>query len=58
MVVPPLEQLDAAVPGVSAAAVNGSMQPQPPLRFPLAQITPTQDLVEAGAAGKVLIDLP
>lgn len=52
------DQLDAAVRGVSAAVADGSLRPQPPLRFPLAQIAHAHDLVEAGAPGKVLIDLP
>ncbi len=51
-------QLDAAVGGVTAAVGDGSLQPQPPVRFPLEQIAQAHDLVQAGAPGKVLIDLP
>lgn len=52
------DQLDAAVKGVFAAVSDGSLRPQPPLRFPLEQIAQAHDLVEVGAPGKVLIDLP
>ncbi len=52
------DQLDAAVQGVFAAVADGSLRPQPPLRFPLEQIAQAHDLVEAGAPGKVLVDLP
>ena len=52
------DQLDAAVRGVSAAVADGSLRPQPPVRFPLEHIAQAHDLVEAGAPGKVLLDLP
>lgn len=51
-------QLDAAVEGVSAAVADGSLRAQPPVHFPLEQIAQAHDLVQAGAPGKVLIDLP
>lgn len=31
---------------------------QPPVRYPLAQVAQAHDRVEAGAPGKVLLDLP
>lgn len=51
-------ELDAAVEGVSAAVADGSLRAQPPVRFGLERIAQAHDLVEAGAPGKVLIDLP
>lgn len=52
------DELDAAAGGVRAAVADGSLRAQPPVRFPLEQIAKAHDLVEAGAPGKVLIDLP
>jgi len=51
-------QLDAAVAGVCAAVSDGALRAQPAVRYPLARIAQAHDLVEAGAPGKVLLDLP
>jgi NADPH2:quinone reductase len=51
-------ELDAAVEGVTAAVADGSLRGQPPVRFPLEQIARAHDMVEGGAPGKVLIDVP
>jgi len=52
------DQLDAAVEGVSAAVADGALQAQPPVRHPLDQVAQAHDRVEAGAPGKVLLELP
>lgn len=52
------DQLDAAAAGVSAAVADGTLRVQPAVRFPLEQVAHAHDLVETGAPGKVLIDLP
>lgn len=48
--------LDAAAAGVAAAAAD--LPRLPVTRFPLAEVAAAHDAVEAGALGKVLIDLP
>ena len=50
--------LDAAVAGVGAALAEGALPPLPAVRFPLAEVAAAHDAVQAGAPGKVLLDLP
>ena len=50
--------LDAAVTGVSRALAAGDLPSLPVTRFPLAEIAAAHDAVQAGALGKVLVDLP
>lgn len=50
--------LDAAVAGVVAAVAAGELPGLPVTRFPLEQIRAAHDAVQAGALGKVLVDLP
>lgn len=52
------EDLDAAVEGVSSALAEGALPAMPTLHRPLEQVGAAQDLVLAGAPGKVLLDLP
>lgn len=54
----PPEAIAAAVEGVSAALRDGVLTTPPLHRFPLEQTAAAHDAVEAGAVGKVLIDLP
>ena len=48
----------AAVADIDAALRTGALTPLPVTRFPLAEIAAAHDAVEAGAVGKVLVDLP
>jgi len=48
----------AAVADIDAALRAGALTPLPVTRFPLAEIAAAHDAVEAGAVGKVLVDLP
>ncbi len=50
--------LDAAVAGVSAAVAADDLPALPTVRHPLSAVGAAQDEVLAGAAGKVLLDLP
>jgi len=50
--------LDAAVAGVCVAVADGALPALPVVRRTLEQVGAAQDEVLAGAAGKVLIDLP
>lgn len=50
--------LDAAVAGVSAAVAAGDLPALPVTRFPLSRVADAHDAVQAGATGKVLLDLP
>jgi NADPH2:quinone reductase len=50
--------LRSAVDGVSQAVAAGALSTLPLHRFPLAEAAAAHDAVEAGAVGKVLIDLP
>jgi len=54
----PEEAKLAAVAGIDAALRAGALTPLPVTRFPLADIAAAHDAVEAGAVGKVLVDLP
>lgn len=50
--------LDAAAAGVASAVADGALPGLPVTRYPLAEVGAAQDAVLAGAAGKVLLDLP
>jgi NADPH:quinone reductase len=54
----PAEAMDQAVTDISAALVAGALTELPVTRFPLDQIAAAQDAVEAGAVGKVLLEIP
>jgi NADPH2:quinone reductase len=54
----PEEAIRAAVAAVSEAVRAGALTTLPLHRFPLEQAAAAHDAVEAGAVGKVLIDLP
>ncbi|MCW2966355.1 MAG: NADPH:quinone reductase [Solirubrobacteraceae bacterium] len=54
----PVPALHAAVAGVSEAVVAGALTTLPLLRFDLEHTADAHRAVEAGAVGKVLIDLP
>lgn len=49
--------IDMAVAGVSAALQAGALSELPVHRFPLEQAAAAQDAVQAGAVGKVLLDV-
>jgi len=53
----PEEAKRAAVADIEAALRAGALSPLPATRFPLAEIAAAHDAVEAGAVGKVLVDL-
>lgn len=50
--------LDAAVTGVSEAVAAGDLPSLPVTRFALSDVAAAHAAVEAGTAGKVLLDLP
>lgn len=54
----PAEAMDQAVTDVSAALAAGALTALPITRFPLDQIVAAQEGVEAGAVGKVLLEIP
>jgi NADPH2:quinone reductase len=54
----PAEALGAAVAGVSEAVADGALTTLPLHRFPLERAADAHDAVEAGAVGKVVIDVP
>jgi len=54
----PREALTAAVEGVSRALEVGALTTLPLHRFPLERAAEAHDAVQAGAVGKVLIDIP
>jgi NADPH2:quinone reductase len=54
----PEEAKLAAVADIDEALRTGVLTPLPATRFPLAEIAAAHDAVEAGAVGKVLVDLP
>ena len=54
----PPEAITAAVDGVSAAVTGGALTPLPLHRFALQDIAAAHDAVEAGAVGKVVVDVP
>jgi NADPH2:quinone reductase len=54
----PAEWLARAVDEVNAAAAAGDLSELPAHRFPLDEIAAAHEAVEAGAVGKVLVDIP
>jgi NADPH2:quinone reductase len=50
--------LDAATTDITAALRDGALRPLPALHFPLADIADAHAAVEAGAIGKVIVDIP
>jgi len=54
----PEEAKLTAVADIDAALRSGALTPLPATRFPLAEIASAHDAVEAGAVGKVLVDVP
>lgn len=54
----PAEAMDQAVADISAALAAGALTELPVTRFPLEEVADAQDAVEAGAVGKVLIEIP
>jgi NADPH2:quinone reductase len=54
----PAEAMDRAVTDISAAAAAGALTELPVTRFPLDQAAAAQDAVEAGAVGKVVLEIP
>ena len=54
----PSDALRAAVEGVSRALEVGALTTLPLHRFPLERAADAHDAVQAGAVGKVLIDIP
>jgi NADPH2:quinone reductase len=53
-----VEAVRAAVEGVSDALRAGALTPLPVHRFPLERTADAHDAVEAGAVGKVVVDVP
>ena len=54
----PPDAIAAAVDGVGAAVGDGALTPLPVIRFGLDDIAEAHDAVEAGAVGKVVVDVP
>jgi NADPH:quinone reductase len=54
----PAEPMDEAAAGITAALAAGALTALPILRFPLDDIAAAQDAVEAGAVGKVVVEIP
>ncbi|HEU4657544.1 MAG TPA: NADPH:quinone reductase [Capillimicrobium sp.] len=54
----PQDALDRAVAGVSEAVAAGALTPLPVHRYELERAAEAHEAVEAGAVGKVVIDLP
>jgi NADPH2:quinone reductase len=54
----PSEAIAAAVRDVGAAVRDGALTPLPVHRFPLERIADAHGAVEAGAVGKVVVDVP
>jgi NADPH:quinone reductase len=54
----PAEAMDQAVTDIAAALAAGALTELPITRFPLDQIAAAQDAVEAGAVGKVVLEIP
>jgi len=54
----PADVMDQAVTDISAALAAGALTELPVTRFPLDEVAAAQDAVEAGAVGKVVLDIP
>jgi NADPH2:quinone reductase len=54
----PADAVDQAVTDISAALAAGALTELPVIRFPLEEIAAAQDAVEAGAVGKVVLEIP
>lgn len=54
----PAEAIRAAAEGVTTALEDGALTTLPLHRFPLERIADAHDAVEAGAVGKVVVDVP
>ena len=54
----PVERLDEAVEHVGRLLRTDALTPMPPIRYPLAELEAAHAHSRAGAAGKVLIDIP
>jgi NADPH2:quinone reductase len=54
----PDEAKEAAVAAITRALEQGALTALPATRFPLSEVAEAHDAVEAGAVGKVLLDLP
>ena len=54
----PAEAMDRAVTDISAALAAGALTALPVTRFPLDQAAAAHDAVEAGAVGKVVLEIP
>ena len=55
---PAPEAADQAVADISAALAAGALTALPVTRFPLDQIVAAHEAVEAGAVGKVVLEIP
>jgi NADPH:quinone reductase len=54
----PAEAADQAVAGITTAVEAGALSELPLVRFPLDQVAQAQQAVEAGAVGKVVVEIP
>jgi NADPH:quinone reductase len=54
----PADAADQAVPEISRAVAAGALTELPITRFSLDQVAAAHDAVEAGAVGKVLVEIP
>jgi len=54
----PAAAMDQAVTDIGAALAAGALTELPVTRFPLDQVAVAQEAVEAGAVGKVVLDIP
>jgi NADPH:quinone reductase len=54
----PAEAADQAVTDIGAALAAGALTELPVIRFPLDQIVAAHEAVEAGAVGKVVLEIP
>jgi NADPH2:quinone reductase len=54
----PAEALDQAAADIDAALAADALTALPVTKFPLAEVALAQDAVEAGAIGKVVLEIP
>jgi NADPH:quinone reductase len=54
----PAAAIDEAVTDITSALAAGALTELPMTRFPLDQVAAAQNAVEAGAAGKVVLEIP